>query len=605
MSKIKKWWETWAPVWELMENRHMDTEIIENNINEILNPVLIIGAGQGLIVKYLRDKGYIADGIDIEEEMIKYAKMRHHIDIIKADASKLPFNDNSYKTVIISSGVVDYIEDEKLIKKIINEALRITKPNGNIFIAFYQLNNTIEKLYKNIGVIDSNNNLFIKRMFEIEKLVKINVFKPLELIQKWTNKNMYYLLFYWGILGLTFPKELKEDKKKIDSIFEKAKKMNINPQLLYDYIPEKTPYRTYQQIKDLFNRLGVEYESANRYTDCSLVKIYKSIAYDLKIKKREKNNKQWIIKTENISKKYKGSKKNAINSINIEISKGTIFGLLGPNGAGKTTTLSILSGLMKQTQGNVHFRNYKSKKEIKKIIGIVPQELALYPILSGRENLYFFGRIYNIKKDELNKRIEHLLDFVKLSDRADEIVKKYSSGMKRRLNLAIGLINNPEIIFMDEPTVGIDPQSRNCIFEAILNLKKNGTTIVYTTHYMEEADRLCDYIAIIDNGKIIIEGSPLKLVNDYGFNHMTFKADTKYSIEFLNALKEIGSVFDITFKNKNLFILSLNKNNIKTIDDINKLSKKFKTDLSLINISEPNLESLFLDITGRNLRDNV
>ena len=225
-----------------------------------------------------------------------------------------------------------------------------------------------------------------------------------------------------------------------------------------------------------------------------------------------------IIRIENLTKYYKKSDDPAIDDISLEIVKGEIFGLLGPNGAGKTTTISILCGTIPSYQGEVtidgmNIRN--SMDKIKHIIGIVPQEVALYPTLTGLENLQFFGRMYGLKGKELKQRIDEYLVRFGLESFARKWVSTYSGGMKRRVNLIAGLLHKPKILFLDEPTVGIDVQSRNVILEFLQELKDTGTTIIYTSHYMEEAERLCSRVAIIDQGKVISIGKPKQLVEEH------------------------------------------------------------------------------------------
>jgi len=608
-ENIDNWWMTWAPFWDLMENRHMSTHLTDKIINLIKDPILVIGAGQGVIVKHLKDKGFIVDGLDLEDEMIKYAKKRHNLNLIKGDARDLPFNDNLYNTVIISSGVVDYItdKDEALIKEIIIEALRVTSLHGNLFLAFHQQTPAIEKIYKTIGVINKDNILNFKRIMDIDKYAKKSPLKCVPLIMDWTKKSKFWVIVNWSKIGLTLPKELKYERNHISNIFDIAEKeMGIKPEILYDCMPENVPYRSISDIKELFNRLNIFYNSIERYDDCVLTRIYKSSIYNIDFKVKKDSIKNWIIKTENLSKKYKGSKKNAIDMLNLTIKKGDIFGLLGPNGAGKTTTLSLLCGIIKPTGGNIYFEGKQKFKNIKEIVGYIPQELALYPRLSAIENLKYFGKLYKIKNNELKERINRLLGFVGLENRAHEPIKKYSTGMMRRLNLAVGLINNPKIILMDEPTVGIDPQSRNLILEAILKLKKKDITILYTTHYMEEADRLCDTVAIIDNGKILIEGNPKELVKEYGFNRINFTTNSKISQKLINELMKHNEIYNVELCENSLTVSSIfSQDNIGLIYKINDICKKMKVKLNLTTIDTPTLESLFLDITGRHLRDTL
>ena len=200
----------------------------------------------------------------------------------------------------------------------------------------------------------------------------------------------------------------------------------------------------------------------------------------------------------------------ALKGVSFKIPQGECYGLLGPNGAGKTTTISILSTIIKPDEGEVNIAGYDLRKnplDCKKNIGVVTQEIALYNELSAYDNLLFWGGMYKVPGQELLNRLDETLDLLGLTDRKNDKVKTYSGGMKRRVNLASALLHRPKILFMDEPTVGIDPQSRNLIFEVVEKLHKEGMTIVYTTHYMEEAERLCDCIGIIDNGKIIAQGT--------------------------------------------------------------------------------------------------
>jgi ABC-2 type transport system ATP-binding protein len=239
-----------------------------------------------------------------------------------------------------------------------------------------------------------------------------------------------------------------------------------------------------------------------------------------------------IISVEELAKKYKGAEEPALKSISFEIMQGTVFGLLGPNGAGKTTTISILCGLIPKTTGRIIINNKNPEKELnelKKLIGIVPQEIALYPTLTARENLRFIGSMYELKGKLLEERISECLTMMGLEKKGNRQIKTFSGGMKRRVNLIAGILHRPKILFLDEPTVGVDVQSRNLILEHIRSMNQKGTTIIYTSHYLEEAEQLCDDIAIIDNGMILLEGrlkNLLKSKPEYGdlesiFLHLT------------------------------------------------------------------------------------
>jgi ABC-2 type transport system ATP-binding protein len=312
------------------------------------------------------------------------------------------------------------------------------------------------------------------------------------------------------------------------------------------------------------------------------------------------NNKDYMISVSNLKKTF--DTVDALKGISFHIPQGECYGLLGPNGAGKTTTISILSTLIEPNDGEVNIAGYDLKKnplDCKKNIGVVTQELALYNEFSSYDNLMFWGGMYNIPGKELKERIDETLDLLGLTDRKNDKVKTYSGGMKRRVNLASALLHRPKILFMDEPTVGIDPQSRNLIFEVVEKLHKEGMTIVYTTHYMEEAERLCDRIGIIDNGKIIAQG-------------------TLNELRTLGSMKESVVISFINLTDKHYNMLEKEWNDLQRIDDTihfysmniqGDLSKiiimcnEFGLDIRHIDIQKMNLETIFLSLTGKKLRD--
>lgn len=231
-----------------------------------------------------------------------------------------------------------------------------------------------------------------------------------------------------------------------------------------------------------------------------------------------------IIKINNLSKVFKDSSTPAVNDISFEIRRNEIFGLLGPNGAGKTTTISILCGLFPPTNGKIVIDGmdlHGDLTPIKQIVGVVPQDIALYPTLSARENLNFYGSMYGLSGKELKDKIEVWLHNFGLTDAANKRLSTYSGGMKRRVNLIAGVLHDPKILFLDEPTVGVDVQSRNVIIEHLKELNRSGTTIIYTSHHMEEAEHFCSRVAIIDYGKIIVEGTPNELIkNNAGYTNL-------------------------------------------------------------------------------------
>jgi ABC-2 type transport system ATP-binding protein len=223
-----------------------------------------------------------------------------------------------------------------------------------------------------------------------------------------------------------------------------------------------------------------------------------------------------IIKIENLTKTFKHATEPAVNGISFSINRNEIFGLLGPNGAGKTTTISILCGLFPPTSGKILIDGKNIDTElpaIKNIVGVVPQDIALYPTLTARENLAFYGSMYGLHGKDLKDRIDNWLQKLGLIDAAKRKISTYSGGMKRRVNLIAGVLHSPKILFLDEPTVGVDVQSRNVIIEHLKAVNAAGTTIIYTSHHMEEAENFCTRVSIIDNGKILTEGTPSELIS--------------------------------------------------------------------------------------------
>jgi ABC-2 type transport system ATP-binding protein len=226
----------------------------------------------------------------------------------------------------------------------------------------------------------------------------------------------------------------------------------------------------------------------------------------------------FILQAENIVKRYPGAAGRALDQLTLHIPEGQIFGLLGPNGAGKTTAVSICSTLMKPTAGHLSVwgqNPMKNSRSIREMIGLAPQDIALYGALSARENLAYFGRMYGLKGERLGQRVTACLEAVGLANQADQPVGIFSGGMKRRANLAAAIVHEPRLLFLDEPTVGVDAQSRALIMDLLAGMKQGGTTMVYTTHYMEEAAALCDTVAIMDAGRLIAEGSPANLLERY------------------------------------------------------------------------------------------
>jgi ABC-2 type transport system ATP-binding protein len=293
----------------------------------------------------------------------------------------------------------------------------------------------------------------------------------------------------------------------------------------------------------------------------------------------------------------------AVDNIEFVAKSGEIFGLLGPNGAGKSTTINCISGLVTATEGTVNINGFNISSQsikAKQSLGLVPQELALYEDLSAHENLLFWGSAYGLAGDELENRIQQVLIEVGLESRQKEAVKQFSGGMKRRLNFACAILHKPAALLLDEPTVGVDPQSREHLLNAILELKKSGTAVIYTTHYMEEAERLCDKLAIIDKGKIIASGTVNDLRAQVGERDLiTIKGLFKNSDNPIYVKQLDAEVLD--FSNDEIRFLIADAST-RLAEVLNVVEKNYgKT--SNVSIQQANLESLFIKLTGRALRD--
>ncbi|MCY8932439.1 ABC transporter ATP-binding protein [Bacillus atrophaeus] len=309
-----------------------------------------------------------------------------------------------------------------------------------------------------------------------------------------------------------------------------------------------------------------------------------------------------IVEVKNLVKHY--NKKIAVDDISFEVKKGEILGLLGPNGAGKSTIINILATVLSPNNGKIMISDHdlqKDVKQIKQVIGIVPQDLAIYEEISAEKNVRFFAGLYNLKGKELGKRVREALELVQLYDRKDDKPKTFSGGMKRRLNIACGIVHCPNLIIMDEPTVGIDPQSRNHILESIKTLKTNGATVIYSTHYMEEVEAISDRIIIMNEGKIISQGTKEELkqkTNDeitYSFQ-LTLNQNLNYAL-----IHQVEGVTRVHL-NKEILEVTVNQSKDNLSDIIMALTKQ---DCKIQNMSseKASLETVFLELTGRSLRD--
>lgn len=297
-----------------------------------------------------------------------------------------------------------------------------------------------------------------------------------------------------------------------------------------------------------------------------------------------------------LTKKY--GKKTALEDVSFSVKAGTCFGLLGPNGAGKSTTMKILTGIVEADNGSVTVLGMDAKKNklaVKRTIGYVPQSITLYEDLNAYDNLLFFGQMYGVKGRELHERINKVLMQTGLLDRAKDKVKEYSGGMKRRINIAAALLHNPKILILDEPTVGIDPQSRNHIFDMIQALKEEGVTIIYSTHYMEEVETLCDEIAIIDNGRIITQGNLKELLEQHSNKVIYIETDQ------IVKLRLLANVTKMTPKDDGWIMES--DHPVTLLQEILKASTEQDIEILALEMVRPTLESVFLSLTGTSLRD--
>jgi ABC-2 type transport system ATP-binding protein len=326
-----------------------------------------------------------------------------------------------------------------------------------------------------------------------------------------------------------------------------------------------------------------------------------------------------ILEAENLVKKY--GENVAVKGISFTMEEGEIFGLLGPNGAGKSTTISMLTCLFPPTEGSVRIYGHDAVKEasqVKRLIGIVPQDLALYPTLNARTNLTFYGQMFGLGGADLKQRVETVLQYVAMTDRANDPVKTYSGGMKRRINLAVGLVHGPRILFLDEPTVGVDPQSRNHIFESVERLnREQGLSVLYTSHYMEEVERLCHRVAIVDRGQIIAQDTPKNLVAMLGGGIIQIGL-LKEDDALRQAVEKLGEVKAASFvttaepetsqgaatpqARKIILKVEARQQAHDALVQVIQLFNDLNLPMLSVEMLEPNLETVFLHLTGKSLR---
>lgn len=304
-----------------------------------------------------------------------------------------------------------------------------------------------------------------------------------------------------------------------------------------------------------------------------------------------------------LSKKYKDVY--AVNGIRLYLESGETVGLLGPNGAGKSTSISMISSLIKPTKGDIKWRGSSIVTKphvIRKELGIVPQEIALYDELTALENLQLFGKIYGLKGKALEEEIEKVLHLIGLTEQKKQIVKTFSGGMKRRLNIGVALLHRPQLLIMDEPTVGIDPQSRHHILETVRRLnREEGISVLYTSHYMEEVEALCDRIYIMDRGQIIASGTKDELKAILTSEQTVIIQVQGYAPPFVNEINELPAVTSITEENGKVTIIV--PKTVHILDTLFEKAKQTEVSITSVEVKTPTLEDVFLHLTGRTLRD--
>jgi len=308
-----------------------------------------------------------------------------------------------------------------------------------------------------------------------------------------------------------------------------------------------------------------------------------------------------VVSAQELSKRF--GELRAVDRVSFSVGEGELFGLLGPNGAGKTTTISMICGLLKPDEGAIQigdFNLWTNPRRAKRLLGLVPQDLALYEELSARDNLMFWGGLYGLDHAELKRSSAELLERVGLADRAREPVSRFSGGMKRRLNLAIGLVHRPKALLLDEPTVGIDPQARNNILEIIRDIARHGTTILFTTHHLEEAEKLCDRISILDHGKILQTGSVAELAKVAGDRDVVTVRGRFSGVQIQQALEHAPVSF-LNVADK-AATLNLTREDYGLSALISQLGQA-GVEVGDLSVQKPTLESVFLKLTGRELRD--
>jgi len=309
-----------------------------------------------------------------------------------------------------------------------------------------------------------------------------------------------------------------------------------------------------------------------------------------------------MILVDGLSKTY--GRTTAVSGLNFQVEAGECFGLVGPNGAGKTTSINMIAGMLSPTAGNVHIAGVSlatNPRQAKANMGLVPQDFALYPALSGRDNLLFFGRLYGLWGRALAERVHYALETVRLSDRSGMTVSAYSNGMKRRLNLAAGLLHDPVVLILDEPTVGIDMPSRQTIITELKALIRSGKTVLYCTHHLSETEELCSRVAIMDSGRIIAIDTTRELVHQHGTGIIQVEFSSPPDNRLLQFIQQLGVIRPTSDRSKGIQIQSTDPNT--ALESMLKCADECGNAIRTVQLLEPNLETVFLNLTGRSIKD--
>jgi ABC-2 type transport system ATP-binding protein len=308
-----------------------------------------------------------------------------------------------------------------------------------------------------------------------------------------------------------------------------------------------------------------------------------------------------LLRCEGVTKSF--GERAAVAAVSFEVSPGEVYGLLGPNGAGKTTTIKMVCGLLEPDDGTIYINGRPTRHDlsVRNLIGYVPQDVALYPDLTARENLEFLARLYRLRGSVLTERVSEALTLTDLSDRGEDRVESFSGGMKRRLNMAAGLIHHPSLLVLDEPTVGVDPQSRHAILERVEDFKRAGMSVLYTTHYMEEAQRVCDRVGIMDHGKLIAEGTRRELVARLGEKVRIDLMAAGDLEQLVQASRSVPGVEQAAVADGQVRLLA--EDGRKVLPALIEAASRSGVEINSVEISEADLEAVFLHLTGTALRE--